>query len=67
MSNRFEFNNAILSEFSDSEVRNMSIAVWDAIDVLYTLSDMAREVGDFDDSRHLDNLAFMLRYVVPSL
>lgn len=45
----------------------MSIAVWDTIDVLYTLSDMAREVGDFDESRRLDKLAFSLRYVVPSL
>lgn len=67
MSSRFEFNNAILSEFSDSEVRNMSIAVWNAIDVLYTLSDMASELGDFAESSRLDNLAFYLRYVVPSL
>lgn len=63
---RFEFNNHILSEFSDYEVRNMAICLEQAIDVLYTLSDMAMEVGDKFSSNSFDRLAFELRYIIPT-
>lgn len=63
---RFEFNNHILLEFSDFEVRNMAICLEQAIDVLYTLSDMAMEVGDKFSSNSFDRLAFELRYIIPT-
>lgn len=62
---RFEFNNHILSEFSDYEVRNMAICLENAIDVLYTLSDIAMDVGDRTSSDFFERLAFKLRYIIP--
>lgn len=63
---RFDFNNHILSEFSDYEVRNMAICLENAIDTLYTLSEAAFEVGDHYRMNEFDRLAFELRYILPT-
>lgn len=63
---RFDFNKHILSEFSDSDVRNMEICLENAIDLLYTLSDVALEVGDNYSSNTFERLAFELRYIIPT-
>lgn len=45
----------------------MAICLEQAIDVLYTLSDMASEVGDKHSSDSFDRLAFELRYIIPPI
>lgn len=64
-SRRFEFNGELLSEFSDSEIRNLGISIESAIDALYTLSDMSRELGDIFTANKYEELAFQLRYIIP--